>query len=220
MLKFRLWRRICSLAAACTALGPILLLAQPAAAQSLAPIWSGVYAGVHGGGRWSEIDTSDLGSPSDSALGWGIHAGYNVRLGGLVAGIEGDANFEDTDISFASAGGGSASFSSDWSGSVRARLGLPIGPALLFGTLGYAWNSATFTALDGAGGRSRSDTTYDGIVYGIGAESYVLPNVSLRLEALHFDYAKEKLSLGAIGGVTEIDPSDTVLRAGITFHLN
>ena len=49
----------------------------------------------------------------------------------------------------------------------------------------------------------------------------MLPNLSLRLEALRFDYGADKLSLdGAANSVQEFDPSDTVVRAGVTFHLN
>jgi len=58
-------------------------------------------------------------------------------------------------------------------------------------------------------------------VYGIGAETYVMPNLSLRLEALRYDYGSEDLSIGgAAAALQEIDPSDTVVRAGVTFHLN
>jgi hypothetical protein len=33
-----------------------------------------------------------------------------------------------------------------------------------------------------------------GVVYGIGAETFVLPNLSVRLEALHYDYGSEERS--------------------------
>jgi len=45
--------------------------------------------------------------------------------------------------------------------------------------------------------------------------------MSLRLEALRFDYAADDISLsGANNMLQEIDPSETVVRAGVTFHLN
>jgi hypothetical protein len=59
------------------------------------------------------------------------------------------------------------------------------------------------------------------IVYGVGAEAYVLPNLSARLEALHFDHTSNQFSIAAAGGgVEEFDPSETVVRGGLTFHLN
>jgi hypothetical protein len=47
-----------------------------------------------------------------------------------------------------------------------------------------------------------------------------LPNLSVRLEALHFDYGTDQISIAGVAGTAEIDPSDTVVRAGLTFHLN
>ena len=59
------------------------------------------------------------------------------------------------------------------------------------------------------------------MVYGLGAETYVLPNLSLRLEALRYDYSSDKLSItDAKNILEEFDPSETVVRAGVTFHLN
>ena len=46
-------------------------------------------------------------------------------------------------------------------------------------------------------------------------------NMSVRLEALRYDYSSDNLSItGAKNALQEIDPSDTVVRAGVTFHLN
>jgi outer membrane immunogenic protein len=193
----------------------------PAAANPLAPIWTGAYIGVHGGANWADIDVNTLGSFDTAAATGGLHAGYNIGLGGLVVGVEGDASYNGTDIGISTAGGGSANLTSDWSGTIRGRLGMTIGPALLYATAGYAWSETTLTARTATGTKSSSSDSFDGVVYGIGAESYVLPNISLRLEALRYDYGSESLSVsGAGNALQEIDASDTVVRAGITFHLN
>lgn len=190
-------------------------------ANPLAPIWTGAYIGAHGGAKWTDIETDF--SSNFSATDWtgGGHLGYNLGLGGIVIGIEGDATLDSTLFSFTSAGGGTGSFESDWSGTIRARLGIPVGPALLYATAGYAWTETTLHETNATGGSFSSNHSFNGVVYGIGAEAYVLPNLSLRLEALRFDYASDKLSLtDAKNIVEEFDPSDTVVRAGITFHLN
>ena len=218
--------RVCSAAAALTLVlsgAPIFsnLTRSEARADMLAPIWTGAYVGFHGGAKWADIDTSSGSSISDTNATGGGHAGFNFGLGGVVLGIEGDANLDGSSFGFTTAGGGTGSFDTDWSGTIRGRIGMPVGPALLYATAGYAWNETTLTSKTATGGTFNSSYTFSGVVYGVGAEAYVLPNLSLRLEALRYDYSADSLSLsGASSLVQEIDPSDTVVRAGVTFHLN
>ncbi|MGQ0672717.1 MAG: outer membrane protein [Hyphomicrobium sp.] len=205
------------------ALASLLLLfaASSADANPLSASWTGLYGGVHGGANWVDVDTSSLGNFYDSAASYGLHAGYNVGLGGFVVGIEGDASFDGSELSFSTGVGGTANFETDWRGTVRGRFGLSLGPALLYATAGYAWTAATLSDTDVNGGRTTFDQTFHGVVYGVGVESYVLPNISLRLEALRYDYGAEDISFrGANSALESFDPSDTVVRAGITFHLN
>ena len=208
--------------AAALAAAPITAISTTHAhANPLAPIWTGAYVGVHAGGVWSDIDTTDFGNINTSALTAGGHAGFNLGLGAFVAGVEGDIGYAGSDLGFSTAGGGSINLGTDWNGSLRARIGLPVGPALLYATAGYAWNGSTITQKNAAGLSSDTSHTFSGVVYGAGAESFVLPNMSLRLEALHYDYGSDALSFaGASAAVQDIDPSETVVRAGLTFHLN
>ena len=191
-------------------------------ANPLAPIWTGAYIGFHGGAKWADINTDFSSSFSATDLTGGGHAGYNLGLGGVVIGIEGDATLDTTKFGYTSAGGGSGTFETDWSGTIRARLGIPVGPALLYATAGYAWTETTLNEKTSGGGSSFSSShSFNGVVYGAGAETYVLPNLSLRLEALRFEYGADKLSIsGAKNVLEEFDPSETVVRAGVTFHLN
>lgn len=191
----------------------------PASADPLSPIWSGVYVGAHGGASWADIDVANIGSFDTNRATFGGHAGYNLALGNIVLGIEGDASHTGTSTDIAFAGGGTATVETDWAGSIRGRLGLAIGPGLLYATAGWAWSNVQLTEVNAAGTQSSSSTMLDGVVYGIGGEALVLPSVSLRLEALRTDYRTEKLSLG--GGATalrELDNADTVVRAGVTLH--
>jgi outer membrane immunogenic protein len=191
-------------------------------ANPLAPIWTGVYFGAQAGAKWSDVNTDF--SSSFSATDWtgGGHAGFNLGLGMIVIGIEGDASLDSTSLNFTpSFGGGTGTLESDWSGTIRGRVGLPVGPALLYATAGYAWTDATLSTKSATGTTFSQSHSFDGVVYGVGAESYVLPNMSLRLEALRFDYGSDKLSLtGATNALGEFDPSETVVRAGVSFHLN
>jgi outer membrane immunogenic protein len=222
MLAFRVSRALAAPAMAIGACALLMPVATPAArADSLAPIWNGVYAGFHGGAKWSEIDTDFSSAISANDIAGGGHIGYNLALAGLVVGIEADADLDSTKFGFDTAGGGTGSFETEWSGSIRARVGMPVGPALLYATAGYTWTEATLSQATLGGGKSSSNTTFNGVVFGVGAEAYVLPNLSLRLEALRYEYGAEDLSIsGANSVIDEIDPSDTVVRAGVTFHLN
>jgi outer membrane immunogenic protein len=202
------------------ALLPLIAIAGPAAANPLAPIWTGIYGGVHGGARWGDVDTSSFGSISDTAADYGVHAGYSVTLGSFLVGVEGDASFDGADFDVSGALG-NGSLTTDWSGTIRGRAGVLIGPALLYATAGYAWTSTSLSGTDSTGAKFGGDQDFTGVVYGIGAESYVLPNISVRLEALRYDYGAEKLSFDGAGNtLTNVDPDDTVVRAGVTFHLN
>src|SRR5215470_7525401 len=70
-----------------------------------------------------------------------------------------------------------------------------------------------------AGTSVSSSGTVDGVVYGIGAEAFILPPVSIRLEALRYDYGTEKLSVASgITALSGIDRGDTLVRAGVTLH--
>jgi opacity protein-like surface antigen len=74
---------------------------------------------------------------------------------------------------------------------------------------------SNLTATAPTGQQYRDTQTLTGIVYGVGAEAFVVPNVSLRLEALQYDYTIENDALSPY-----VDPSETVVRAGLTFHFN
>lgn len=205
------------------ALAPLSLAITPttATADPLAPIWAGLYVGAHGGVNWSELDTDMTSVLNATSFSGGGHIGYNIEFGRTVLGIEADANYDSSDFAFGYGGGGSASYDVDWNGTIRARAGLAFGPALFYATAGYAWTNATLTQTTATGISSSSEQHFDGVVYGAGIESYVMPNMSLRLEALRYDYAADKLSMtGAANSIQEFDPSDTVVRAGVTFHLN
>ncbi len=67
----------------------------------------------------------------------------------------------------------------------------------------------------GLGSQITGTKTLTGIVYGLGAEGFVLPNVSLRLEALQYDYSMDDDRLQPYA-----DFNETVVRAGLTIHLN
>ncbi len=210
--------------AALAAVAAVLALSSPATsarADMLAPIWTGAYVGFHGGGTWGSINFKDITNSDTSAWTGGGHAGFNLGFGALVAGVEGDLTYDGSDGGYTFTGGGGGNLDTNWNATLRGRIGMPVGPALLYATAGFAWKDATYVEANGAGLSASANHTFTGVVYGVGAETYVMPNLSLRLEALRYDYGTETVTFGgAAAAVQEIDPSDTVVRAGVTFHLN
>jgi outer membrane immunogenic protein len=191
-----------------------------AMANPLAPIWTGAYIGLNGGVALADVDSDAFDFQDTSRAGFGGHVGYNLGLGSWMIGIEFDASHHGSSQAVSTAAGGSATFETDWQGTVRGRLGMSVGPALLYATAGWAWTGAALLESTPSGSLHNADATYNGVVYGIGAEAFILPSISLRLEALRFDYGTAELSVGdGFQALREVELQDTLIRAGVTIHL-
>lgn len=139
-----------------------LVLPQAASAASVAPYdWTGVYVGGNIGYTFG-TSTASYVNPLLSAIsldsnpsGWsiGLGGGVNQQLqNGVVLGVEGDIDFSDvTDTVPDLLGGGGNTITSktDWSGSLRGRVGYAAGNILPYLTAGLAVANATVSATDG-----------------------------------------------------------------------
>lgn len=196
----------------------------PAVAGPLAPIWTGLYVGANAGGGWGGIYESVTGMGLDaSGLAGGVHAGFNLGLGPLVVGIEGDATLLSASGALTGPASTSLQLDYDWLTSLRARLGVAVGPALLYGTGGIAWGETTLTPRIGNLTGFKINETRHGFVVGAGIEARILPGVSARLEGLHYMFGKDTFDFTnkfGPGAVVSVEPSFTVVRAGVSFHLN
>jgi outer membrane immunogenic protein len=207
----------------CFVILPIVTLAvsqpTPSLAGSRAPIWTGAYIGLHGGAAWADVEARDLFTFDTGRAAYGGHAGYNIALGNFVVGIEGDAAHAGSTTTAALAGGGTVTLETDWTGTLRGRFGYASGPIHFFATAGWAWTGTTLIERSGAGTTSRGKGTFNGLVYGVGAEAYVLPSISVRVDALRYDYGSERLSMsGGLSALRKIDEADTTVRLGVTLH--
>lgn len=213
---------VSSVAAGLAAIAASASLCDIAKADPLSPIWTGAYVGFHGGVNWSDVDFSNIGSANTNAFTLGGHAGYAMNFGNLIAGIEGDLNYDNSNFAYlVTPSGTTGTLDVNWNASLRGRVGVNVGPALLYATAGIAWTERTLVETTKAGNSASTSSLMTGVVYGVGAETFVLPNLSVRLEALRYDYGSQDISIaGAAAAIKEIDPSDTVVRAGVTFHLN
>lgn len=146
--------------------------------------WDGAYIGVFGGYASGEL-TDGASLDID---GWliGLAAGYDVYLadsivGGLVA-----------DIAWNDINSDPAGFSSDWNGSLRARLGYDAGAFLPYVTGGFAFASGDSGAFS---------NTHWGWTVGAGVEVAVSEELSLDLQYRYTDYAPETYAVD-VGAVT------------------
>jgi outer membrane immunogenic protein len=123
-----------SLAALCLSTG--LATAEPRS-------WTGVYGGVHGGLDMAELSAGGPLGISESAIGYGVHGGYDHHFAGtmLVLGMAGDHTWTDA-----------VAIERHWS--VTGRAGIAVGNAMPYALAGYKRAEVPGISLDGwvAGG--------------------------------------------------------------------
>jgi outer membrane immunogenic protein len=140
---------------------------RPSLARPLAYDWSGLHAGITGGGAFNDhdagftfvnIDPADqVGLPHSAPFTnrgglVGGEIGYDVQTGGLIVGVEGDfswTNFGDSATTIVPSDTGGAggrpqltfatNYQMDWISTVRGRSGIPLDHFLIYGTGGLAF---------------------------------------------------------------------------------
>lgn len=222
--------------------------ASPVIASSSAFDWSGFYVGINGGyaGGTMEhpLDVS-IGTPATSIVNGtidvtsggfigGAQAGYNADLGGFVLGLEGDIqgsnvdgriSISGTDVAGVIGDPGDtldvdAGTSLDYFGTVRARAGVTMGNALLYGTAGLAWGhttssiNASISGTDVLGDDLTSENDRWGYAVGAGVEYALTDNLTFKTEYLYTDLGTENLYTGGLFG----GGSTTTLDSAVAFH--
>jgi outer membrane immunogenic protein len=178
-------------------------------AAPLAPVftWTGFYLGVHGGYGWSSSDVFGIGVFDSLKGGFaGGQIGYNYQINNFVLGIEGDGAWADISQSF-----DGANFKFDALASLRGRLGVAYGNALLYGTAGGGWAHGKFDIL------GLSDSQWQsGWTAGAGIEYAFQPNWTGKVEYLHYGLSSATYfsSLGgAASGKVDVD----TIKVGINY---
>jgi outer membrane immunogenic protein len=176
--------------------------------------WAGLYVGVHAGYGWSSIDWQEgIFSGSQDGDGWlaGGQIGFNLQSGRLVYGLEADATG-----SWIEGGNADSGHATQLLYSVRARLGMSTSDNrwLFYVTGGAAWADMEYANIASSG---YSDTHF-GWVAGAGIERALTPNVTARLEYLHYDFDSLTSPAGSLGaGSSQLDPSVDTVRLGINY---
>jgi outer membrane immunogenic protein len=183
-----------------------LAAATPSLAQGGPAIWQGFYLG----GTVGYGDADDIGPLDPTGAVYGFYGGYNHAFGPWVAGIEVDYTWADVEDTVR-AGADRVTLGYDNLGSVRARIGYTFDQAMIYGTGGYGWGEAGTSGNVGGIAFSRV-STFDGFVLGGGLEYKFAPNVSGRVEGLHYWLEPD--------GADRDDLDTIVVRGGLTFHFN
>ncbi len=171
------------------------------------PVQNGNWAGGYvGGAATYNFGRFDKGGFSDKALGGQLYGGYNMQSGQMVYGGEADIGYSGND----NASGG-VTTEQGVNGSVRGRLGLDTGPALVYGTAGVA--AARLSAKAGGATDTRNAL---GLTAGAGVETMVTDTISVRGEYRYTDYQDKNFNVG--GGATRgYDEHSIKLGVGMKF---
>jgi outer membrane immunogenic protein len=163
------------------------LAATPALAQNSAP--GGLYLGAIGGYEGIDVESADgsITADADSAV-YGINAGYDLSLGSLFVGVEGEL----------STSGGSTEFPDSFSGAregldangqyyIGARAGVALTPGIAaYGKVGYT--SLDTKAFTSAGSLDELKENASGLRFGGGLQVQLPGPLEARLEYRRSQY--------------------------------
>lgn len=209
----KLTRRTAFLLSACcfALLGYILALPAPAADYRAGP-----YAGLEVGAATEQLSTSDLDF-SKQGLQVGGVAGWTFRTADLVFGLEGAFGWNGVTGKW---GDGSAAVKSDgsWRGALRARGGVPFGPALIFISTGPTFQQAGLTISSSDGSLSDSKLIY-GIAAGAGVDLQITNTMVVRIAGEHTWWKGAVANFGEAGNL-KTSSEDTRIVGALIFNLN
>jgi outer membrane immunogenic protein len=163
-----------------------------------APSWAGLYLGFNAGygvstgsDQLAEAGYS-AGLRPEGGFG-GAQIGYNWQgTTGLVLGVEVDfqaSTINDRNVLVYADSNEEYTSRLDWYGTVRGRIGYARGPALIYGTGGFAFGGL-HTAYQYAGYDYRFEGTATGYVVGGGIEYQLTPAWSVKAEYQYLNFGK------------------------------
>jgi outer membrane immunogenic protein len=201
-------------AAADLSLAP--LYKSPPAAVAPPYDWSGFYFGVNGGGGWGHswwsANTTGINLPGGQAGGT---AGYNVQLGKVVVGLEGDVDWSGLDGTQTSAGCPVGCSTSDtWLSTVRGRLGYSFDRFMPYLTGGLAVGDIRAATPGLPGG----DAVNAGWTLGAGLEVALPGNWTAKAEYLRVDLGSFNCTGCNVSPTDNVSLQENVFRAGVNYR--
>jgi outer membrane immunogenic protein len=203
--------------------------------------WTGFYAGSFAGGGKAKSDvtshTEGYGTNTSFALGlsdgaatFGSFAGFNVQTGNVVLGAETDLGIFNASANGSTGGydGLDGRFDMKLLGSTRGRVGLAWENMMFYATGGLAYTDGNYswtTSHNFFSTASGERSFRLGYVVGGGAEYGITPNLSVRAEALYYEFGKKHVDSLVAGGENGFaseritgNLSATVARIGIAYR--
>lgn len=186
--------------------------AQPAASRSID--WSGPEFGLSGGIDRTYADGSKfLDKERFPGEHLGAFVGYQYQFdNNVVLGLEGDVSYtwnqrDDFTYFFGGSPVGAEKIKTDWSGSVRARIGYAFGDALLFATGGWV---AT-RAVDNIETLGVSRETFNGFTIGGGFDYALTDNIFARAEYRYNGFGEKAIATDS----TTVDLYQHIVNVGL-----
>jgi len=193
--------------------------------------FSGPYVGVNVGYGWDlgnasaafqAVPIANLSAAPQGFVG-GFQAGYGYRFANVIyAGLEGDVDGANITGSATMPGLITTNSKNSWLASIRGEFGIiPVGHALLYGTVGWGWGGGSFTVQDLTGRaalNASASPTMDGFVWGGGVKFPLAQNWILGVKYLQYDFGSFNAAAPAMPGLvfTQKDRVD-VVRAELNY---
>ena len=197
--------------------------AMPTKAPYMAPYynWTGVYAGINGGGGFGHSDWDlPLGTSGFDTSGGliGGTLGYNYQMGRVVLGLEGDVDYStikgDTTSGTGICGGISCETRNQWLATARGRVGYAFDRVLPYITAGGAFGDVKMTP---AGLGSETDTQA-GWTAGAGVEFGIAGPWTAKVEYLYVDLGNANCSVATCGTSTDVSFNANLVRGGLNYR--
>jgi outer membrane immunogenic protein len=209
----------------------MLYKAPPTAGVPLTPKWTGFEVGGFVSANGSKVTYNDallgeLGPYTDLTFGGGWFAGANYQFQRVVVGIEASGNYEDANFYTAAGSGGLVTNFHNFAKidrilALTGRAGWLATPNTLFYVkAGYAELRMTPNAqyFNSIAPNSTPATTFPGYQAGIGAETYVTQNISVRVEGTYTHTGRNVVLNGTVPSEFTLQPSVLSTTLGTAFH--
>lgn len=204
---------------------PVATFAAPAPQPVHSDNFNGFYAGIQGGYESFNIDSTLTGAGAlagdsanaifggDGGTG-GIFAGYGERINRdyyLGAELEADIGGASSNNSFkvgATTAEADAKHKYDLGASLRAGV-FPTNDTLLYGRIG-----AVSSKFDSNG---TENPTMTGLRLGLGSETAISPNMTVRADWVYTTYQSKSWSLDNTGDTLSVSPTSNTFRIGVAY---
>lgn len=177
----------------------------PSAPESVDVVPAGNWEGAYVGGKlthqWGKVKE---GKDYDAqGFGGGIYTGYNKQDGQIVYGGEVDLNYSSIDKTY-----NKVKSDQGLNGSLRARIGYDLSPAMVYATGGLA-----ATNMEVSDKTSDSNKTLLGVTLGAGVETKITESITARTEYRFTNYQTQTFNLDS--GATDRGLKEHQVNVGL-----